>query len=98
VAKPKWRGYRTTKGQRIDYKEDEVLPLWTNENDYGEFLSGTTKVDIPAGTKIIVYRNKYWTEEEDGAQAQQERADTTMVDRETSQPVTSSQDDEDLPF
>ena len=95
MAKPKWKGYRTTKGTRINYKEDEVLPLWTNENEYGEYLSGPTKVDIPKGTIIVVYRNKYWTEEEDGAKAQ---AADQMHDRTTGAPVTQSQDDDDLPF
>ena len=59
MTKPKYRGYVAVKGQKINWKEDEVLPLWENEGQSGIYWSGTTKKDIPEGTKIIIYKNKY---------------------------------------
>jgi hypothetical protein len=64
MAKPKYRGYVEVKGQKINWKEDEVLPLWENEGKSGPNWSGTTKRDIPAGTKIRIYKNKYADEDE----------------------------------
>jgi len=54
--------YRTTKGQRIDYKNDEVGALWLNDGKNGKYLSG--KLGKKDSNQVDVIG--YMSDDEDG--------------------------------
>jgi hypothetical protein len=62
--KPKYQVFKTTKGQKVNYKTDNIGALWAEENQYGEFFTGKI-----GGVSVVVYQNRFWTEEADGPNA-----------------------------